>query len=64
MIFIGISNLTENIQTQYKFNLIIEEILYPLWSYISLRLLRSSVNYKTLHYYYTKFVKCNNIISL
>lgn len=46
--------------TKYSLDLIIEEILYFLKSGVSWRMLRSTINYKTLHWHFTQFVK-NNI---
>ena len=45
---------------KYSLNLIIDEFLYFIKSGVSWRMLRSSINYKTLHWHYVRFVK-NNI---
>lgn len=45
--------------TKYKLETIINEILYFLKAGMSWRLLRSPINYKTLHYHYCNFVKYN-----
>lgn len=46
--------------TKYTLDVIIEEILYFLKSGVSWRMLRSPINYKTLHWHFSQFVK-NNI---
>ena len=46
--------------SKYSLELIINEILYFLKSGVSWRMLRSPINYKTLYWHYTQFVK-NNI---
>jgi transposase len=50
--------------SKYSLDLIIEEILYFLKSGVSWRMLRSTINYKTLYWHYTKFVKYNIFIKL
>ena len=39
--------------TKYSLDLIINEILYFIKSGVSWRMLRSTINYKTLHWHYT-----------
>lgn len=46
--------------SKYSIDLIIDELLYFLKSGLSWRMLRSTINFKTLYSYYSKFVK-NNI---
>ena len=43
--------------TKYSLHHIIKELIYLLKSGVSYRMLRSTINYKTLHYYHSKFVK-------
>lgn len=43
--------------TKYSLDLIIEELVYFLKSGVSYRMLRSKINYKTLHYYHSLFAK-------
>jgi putative transposase len=45
--------------TKYSLNLIIDELFYVLVSGVSWRMVRSPINYKTLYYYYSKFVHHN-----
>ena len=45
--------------TKYTLDEIIDEIIYFMKSGVSYRMLRSPINYKTLHYYYSLFVKNN-----
>lgn len=45
--------------TKYSLELIIKEILYVLKSGVSWRMLRSPINYKTLYWHYSQFVKYN-----
>jgi transposase len=51
--------LKKHSNTKYSLELIINEILYMLKSGVSWRLLRSPINYKTLHWHYSQFVKYN-----
>ncbi len=48
--------------TKYPLELIINEILYFPKSGVSLRMLRSHIKYKPLHWHYTLFVKHNIFI--
>jgi putative transposase len=50
--------------TKYTLDLIITEICYFLKSGVSWRNLRSKINYKTLYWHYTNFVKYNVFIKL
>ena len=50
--------------TKFSLDFIINELLYFLKSGISWRHLRSQISYKTLHYYYIKFVKANVFVNL
>lgn len=50
--------------SKYSLDLIIDELLYFLKSGVSWRNLRSQINYKTLHYYYCKFVDDNIFFKL
>jgi transposase len=50
--------------SKYSLELIISEILYFLRSGVSWRMLRSIINYKTLHWHYTLFVKYNIFVKL
>ena len=50
--------------TKYSLELIIDEILYFLKSGVSWRMLRSKINYKTLHWHFSQFVKNNIFIRL
>ena len=45
--------------SKYSIDLIIEEILYFLKSGVSWRMLRSTINYKTLFWHYSNFFKYN-----
>lgn len=45
--------------TKYTLDLIINEIFYFLKSGVSWRMLRSEINYKTLFWHYSRFVKAN-----
>lgn len=45
--------------SKYSLDLIIQEIMYVLKSGVSWRLLRSTINYKTLHWHFRRFVKYN-----
>lgn len=51
--------LKKHPNSKYSLDDIISEILYFLKSGLSYRMLRSKINYKTLHYYYSKFIKYN-----
>jgi transposase len=50
--------------TKYSLDLIINEILYFIKSGVSWRMLRSTINYKTLHWHYTLWIKHNIFIKL
>lgn len=50
--------------SKYTLDLIVEEILYFLKSGVSWRMLRSTINYKTLYWHYTQFVKNNIFLRL
>ena len=50
--------------SKYSIELIISELLYFLKSGVSWRMLRSPINFKTLHYFYLLFVKRNIFIKL
>lgn len=50
--------------SKYSLDLIIEEILYFLKSGVSWRMLRSTINYKTLYWHYNQFVKNNIFLRL
>ena len=50
--------------SKYSLHLIITEILYFLKSGVSWRMLRSPINYKTLYWHYSLFVKYNIFFKL
>ena len=50
--------------SKYSLDLIINEILYFLKSGVSWRMLRSTVNWKTLFWHYSRFVKCKVFFKL
>ena len=50
--------------SKYSLDLIIDELLYFLKSGVSWRYLRSPINYKTLFWHYSKFVKNNIFLKL
>jgi len=50
--------------TKYSLDLIIDEIFYFLKSGVSWRYLRSSINYKTLFWHYSRFVKNDIFLKL
>ncbi len=50
--------------TKYSLDEIIEELLYFLKSGTSYRMFRSKISYKTINYYYSKFVKYNIFFKL
>lgn len=61
-IILATNNLKDSYNTQhtnskYSLDLIINEILYFLKSGVSWRMLRSTINYKTLFWHYSRFVK-------
>jgi len=49
--------LKKHPNTKYSLDFIIDEILYFLKSGVSYRMLRSKANFRTIHYYHSKFVK-------
>lgn len=56
--------IKKHTNTKHSLDIIIEELLYFLKSGISWKNLRSSINYKTLHWHFRKLVKYNIFIKL
>jgi transposase len=56
--------LKKHTNSKYSLRLIITEILYFLKSGVSWRMLRSPINYKTLHWHYSLFVKNDIFLKL
>ena len=50
--------------TKYSLDLIIDEIFYVLKSGVSWRLLRSTINFKTLFWHFNNFVRNNIFLKL
>lgn len=53
------SFINKSTNSKYTLQTIINEILYFLKSGVSWRMLRSTINYKTLYWHYSRFVKHN-----
>ena len=56
--------LKKHSNTKYSLHQIITEILYFLKSGVSWRMLRSPINYKTLYWHYSLFIKYNIFLKL
>jgi len=56
--------LKKHPNSKYSLDFIIDEILYFLKSGVSYRMLRSKANFRTIHYYHSKFVKHNIFFKL
>lgn len=56
--------IKKHTNTKYTLDKIIDELLYFLKSGVSWKNLRSTINYKTLHWHFTKFVKYNVFLKL